>query len=209
MSNCNPIHIARRIIELFPGNFPEGRRSSDPFQILISTVLSQRTRDENTFATSKALFSLYPDSKSLSALKDDDIKHLIKAAGMFNQKSKNIIAISKIIEEKYNGEVPDNLEELLELPGVGRKTANIVLFAGFGISALAVDTHVHRISNRLGWIKTENPEDSEFQLMKVLPEELWGPINVSMVDFGRTRCKPQNPLCNECEFSPCCAFFNK
>ena len=128
---------------------------------------------------------------------------------MFNQKSKNIIAISKIIENKYKGDVPDNLEELLELPGVGRKTANIVLFAGFGIPALAVDTHVHRISNRLGWIKTKKPEDSEFQLMKVLPEELWGPINLSMVDFGRTVCKPQKPLCNECEFSSCCALFNK
>lgn len=207
MSECDPVKISERIISLFPGNFPEGRRSSDPFQILISTVLSQRTRDENTFAASKALFSRYPDCDSLSGVTADDIKYLIRPAGMFNQKAKNIISISKIIKEKYGGVVPEKLEQLLELPGVGRKTANIVLFAGFGVPALAVDTHVHRISNRLGWIKTKNPEESEFELMKVLPENLWGPVNVSMVDFGRNICRPQRPLCEKCEFTSCCDFF--
>lgn len=189
MNNCKPEVVAAKIIELFP----RIHQDSDPYRVLVSTVLSQRTRDENTEVASKKLFSVYPDVFAIAKAKPEDLYNLIKAAGMYRQKAERIVEISKIIVETYNGKVPDTLEELTKLPGVGRKTANIVLNVSFGKAALAVDTHVHRISNRLGWIKTKQPEQSEFELQKILPEELWGPLNGSMVEFGRRVCKPVNP----------------
>jgi endonuclease-3 len=137
-------------------------------------------------------------------LKPEDLYDLIKPAGMYKQKSERIINISKILIEKYNGKVPDELEELIKLPGVGRKTANIVLYVSFGKEALAVDTHVHRISNRLGWVKTKTPEETEVQLKKIIPSELWGPLNGSMVNFGQKICKPISPRCTECLLNEVC-----
>ncbi|ACR80829.1 MULTISPECIES: endonuclease III [Kosmotoga] len=204
MNNCKPEVVAAKIIELFP----RIHQDSDPYRVLVSTVLSQRTRDENTEVASKKLFSVYPDVFAIAKAKPEDLYNLIKAAGMYRQKAERIVEISKIIVETYNGKVPDTLEELTKLPGVGRKTANIVLNVSFGKAALAVDTHVHRISNRLGWIKTKQPEQSEFELQKILPEELWGPLNGSMVEFGRRVCKPVNPQCNECPINSCCRYFS-
>ncbi|MDK2906432.1 MAG: endonuclease [Petrotoga sp.] len=172
---------AEKIINMFPRSNSE----TDPFKVLIETVLSQRTKDENTEKASKSLFSCYTNVFEISKLNPQDLYDLIKPAGMYKQKSERIINISKILIEKYNGKVPDELEELIELPGVGRKTANIVLYVSFGKEALAVDTHVHRISNRLGWVKTKTPEETEEQLKKIIPSELWGPLNGSMVNFGQ------------------------
>ncbi|HOJ93921.1 MAG TPA: endonuclease III, partial [Fervidobacterium nodosum] len=115
--------------------------------------------------------------------------------------------VSKILLEKYNGTVPNKLEELLKLPGVGRKTANIVLHVSFDQAALAVDTHVHRISNRLGWVKTKTPEQTEEELKKIMSPQLWGPINGSMVEFGKNICKPISPRCEQCFLTECCDFF--
>lgn len=203
MSNCKPEVIAAKIIELFP----RIHEDTDPYRVLISTVLSQRTRDENTEAASKKLFSVYPDVFAIAKAKPEDLYDLIKAAGMYRQKAERIVEISKIIVEAYGGKVADTLEELTRLPGVGRKTANIVLNVSFGKAALAVDTHVHRISNRIGWVKTKQPEQSEIELQKILPERLWGPLNGSMVEFGRRVCKPLNPQCKECPISSCCQYF--
>jgi endonuclease-3 len=191
---------AEQIINMFPRSNSE----TDPFKVLIETVLSQRTKDENTEKASKSLFSHYKNVFEISKLNPQDLYDLIKPAGMYKQKSERIINISKILIEKYNGEVPDELEELIKLPGVGRKTANIVLYVSFGKEALAVDTHVHRISNRLGWVKTKTPEETEVQLRRIIPPELWGPLNGSMVNFGQKICKPISPKCMECFLNEIC-----
>lgn len=201
---CVPDELARWIIE----NFPRMRTYKDPFKVLVSTILSQRTRDENTLSASKKLFSVYPDAKSLAAADPRSLYELIKASGMYRQKAERIVNCARIIINEYDGRVPDSLEELTSLPGVGRKTANIVLYVSFSKAALAVDTHVHRISNRLGWVHTKNPDDTEFALMKVLSKELWGPVNGSMVEFGRRICQPISPRCELCGLKDCCQYYS-
>ena len=192
---------ARLIIEKFPRSFEE----RDPFKVLIRTVLSQRTRDENTDEAARRLFEAgYDSPEKLAKASPESLYELIKPAGMYRQKAERIIEISKKIMEDFGGKVPERLEDLLKLPGVGRKTANIVLFVSFSKPAIAVDTHVHRISNRLGWVKTKTPEETEMALMKILPKELWGPINGSMVEFGRRICRPVSPKCSECPLKNLC-----
>jgi endonuclease-3 len=138
----------------------------------------------------------------------EELYDRIRPSGMFRQKAANIVRTSKILCDEYDGKVPSTLDELIALPGVGRKTADIVLWVSFGTPAMAVDTHVHRISNRLGWINTKTPQESEFELMKVLPEEIWGPLNGAMVEFGKAVCKPRNPKCEICPVSEDCKYFN-
>ncbi|MCD6159458.1 MAG: endonuclease III [Thermotogae bacterium] len=203
MKHCEPNEIARKIIEAFPRKHNE----KDPFKVLVSTILSQRTRDENTDEASRRLFARYKDPMSIAKADPEELYELIRPAGMYRQKAERIIMVAKQLLERYQGKVPSELHKLLDLPGVGRKTANIVLNISFGIPALAVDTHVHRISNRLGWVKTSSPEDTERELMNILNEKLWGPINGSMVEFGRRLCKPRNPMCDECPVKACCALY--
>lgn len=197
--------VARKIVELFPRNFEE----RDPFKVLVTTVLSHRTKDENTERASQRLFEVYGSVEELAKAKPEDLYELIRASGMYKQKAERIVRIAREIMEKYGGKVPNTLDELLKLPGVGRKTANIVLWVSFGKPALAVDTHVHRISNRLGWVKTKRPEETEEELKKLLPPELWGPLNGSMVEFGRKVCKPLRPRCAECPLREMCAYPKK
>lgn len=188
-------------------NYPYIHYYKDPFKVLITTILSQRSKDENTLLAAKNLFSLYETPKSLSYIDYKDIYSLIKPAGLYKQKSKYIINSSRIIYEKYNSLVPKSNDLLTSLPGVGNKTANIVLFVSFNIPALAVDTHVHRISNRLGWINTKNPDETEKQLKLKLHINLWGPINASMVAFGQQTCKAFKPMCYNCILSNNCKYF--
>ncbi len=202
--DCNPESIARKIVD----SFPRYRNSTDPFRVLISTILSQRTRDENTEVASNRLFSVYKNAKELSKAKPKDLHELIKASGMYRQKSARIVEIAKTIHHEFNDKVPSNVQDLVLLPGVGRKTANIVLFVGFGIPAMAVDTHVHRISNRIGWVHTKKPDDTEKKLVEIIPEELWGPLNGSLVEFGKNICKPQKPLCEQCFVRYCCDYYH-
>jgi endonuclease-3 len=197
--------VANMIIE----KFPRDHFNKDPFYVLISTVLSQRSKDENTEIAAKNLFKKFKNPAELANAKPEDLYELIKPAGLYRQKAKRIIQIAKILQEKYNGKVPNSLDDLLKLPGVGRKTANIVLFVSFGIPSLAVDTHVHRISNRLGWVKTKNPEETEFKLMELIPKELWGPLNGSMVEFGKQICKPVKPECKNCPIEKYCNWEGK
>jgi endonuclease-3 len=150
---------AKIIIE----NFPYPHEFTNPYVVLVSTVLSQRTKDENTRKATTQLFDVYKNVNEIAKLNPEAIYDLIKPAGMYKQKSKRIIELSKIIVNEYNSKVPDDIDELVKLPGVGRKTANIVLYVSFGQEAMAVDTHVHRIANRLGWIDTKRPEYSEFE----------------------------------------------
>lgn len=204
--NCSNINeLARMIVEKFPREHEE----KDPFKVLITTILSQRSRDENTEVSARNLFNVYENAEQLARAKPEELYELIKPSGLYKEKAERIIAVSKIILEKYGGKVPNNLEELLSLPGVGRKTANIVLHVSFGQQALAVDTHVHRISNRLGWVNTKTPEQTEEELKKILDPNLWGPVNGSMVEFGKQICRPISPKCEECFLTACCKYFKE
>ncbi len=197
--------LSKLIIE----HFPRPHSETDPYKVLITTILSQRSRDENTDVAAKQLFEMYNNIEIIANLNPTQLYDLIKPAGLYKEKAERIVQVSRIILEEYNGVVPDMLEKLLRLPGVGRKTANIVLYVGFGRPALAVDTHVHRISNRLGWVNTKRPEDTEEQLTKILDPELWGPINGSMVEFGKNICKPVSPKCEICFLKDCCRYYSE
>ena len=181
----------------------------DPFQVLISTVLSQRTRDENTERASTTLFRRYRTPKQLSQAPLSRIEPLIKPSGFYRTKALRIREISRILVEKYKGKVPQDLESLLSLPGVGRKTANCVLVYAYRLPAIPVDTHVHRISNRVGLVKTKTPEQTETALVKVIPERYWTDLNDLLVKFGQRICQPRMPLCYKCPIVSLCDYPNK
>lgn len=174
------------------------QNNSTPFRVLISTVLSLRTRDEVTLEASTRLFGKAETPGGMLELGEDAIRELIYPAGFYPTKAKRIIEISGILVENFDGLVPGTMEELLALPGVGRKTANLVLVEGFGIPAVCVDTHVHRISNRTGYVRTKNPEQTEFALREKLPEKYWVGYNKILVAFGQTICRPISPFCGKC-----------
>jgi len=178
-----------------------------PFSILIGTILSARTKDESTTKVVKILFSKYKNSKELSNAKLKDVENIIKSIGFYHVKAKRIIEVSKIINSRYGGIVPDELEKLVDLPGVGRKTANCVLVYAFDKPAIPVDIHVHRISNRLGLVKTKTPEETEFELMKKIPKKFWLEINDTFVMYGQNICKPVSPMCDVCKIKKDCSYY--
>ena len=178
-----------------------------PFSILIGTILSARTKDESTTKVIKVLFSKYKNPKELSNAKIKDVEKIIKSIGFYHVKSKRIIEVAKIIEKKYNGKVPEDLDTLVQLPGVGRKTANCVLVYAFEKPAIPVDIHVHRISNRLGLVSTKNPEETEQELMKKIPKKFWIDINDTFVMYGQNICKPISPMCNICKIKKNCNYY--
>ena len=178
-----------------------------PFSILIGTILSARTKDESTTKVCKVLFSKYKNAKSLSKAKVKDIEKIIKSIGFYHVKSKRIIEVAKIIDKKYKGKVPDDLDTLVSLPGVGRKTANCVLVYAFEKPAIPVDIHVHRISNRLGLVDTKIPEDTEQELMKKIPKKYWLEINDTFVMYGQNICKPISPMCDVCKIKKSCKYY--
>jgi endonuclease-3 len=177
----------------------------DPFRVLIGTILSQRTRDENTDRASALLFARYPDANSLAAASQSSVERLIRATGFYRAKARNIRAAARAIRDRWGGLVPRDFDSLLELPGVGPKTANCVLVFGYAIPALPVDTHVHRIANRLAVVKTRTPEATEEGLREVVPERFWLPLNPMLVQHGQNLCRPRNPLCPKCPVLSLCA----
>ena len=179
-----------------------------PFSILIGTILSARAKDEATSRIVKDLFKVYKNPKQLANAKVRDVEKIIKSIGFYHVKAKRIIEVAKIIYSKYKGVVPDDLEKLVELPGVGRKTANCVLVYAYEKPAIPVDIHVHRISNRLGLVKTKNPEETEFELMKIFPKRLWLNINETFVKYGQNICKPITPMCEVCQIKNSCKYYN-
>ncbi len=178
----------------------------DPYKVLIRTILSQRTRDENTDQATENLFNKYSDIYAIADAPVEDVEKLVKPAGFYRVKASRIKEVSHIIIDEYGGVVPDNMEELLKLPGVGRKTANCVLVFAFREPAIPVDTHVHRISNRWGLVNTKKPEETEMELMKIAPKELWIDLNDIMVQFGQTICKPTSPQCGKCPLTGLCVY---
>ena len=181
--------------------------NGSPLSILIGTILSARTRDESTSAVVRELFSKYKTVRSLAKAKLSDVEKIIKRTGFYHVKAKRIIEVASIIDTKYLGLVPKTMEELISLPGVGRKTANCVLVYAFDEPAIPVDTHVHRISNRLGLVKTKIPEETEIELMKKIPREYWIRINDTFVMYGQNICKPISPMCSVCQIKKECNYY--
>jgi len=181
--------------------------NGSPLSILIGTILSARTRDESTSAVVRELFSKYKTARSLAKAKLSDVEKIIKRTGFYHVKAKRIIEVASIIDSKYSGLVPKTMEELISLPGVGRKTANCVLVYAFDEPAIPVDTHVHRISNRLGLVKTKVPEETEIELMKKIPREYWIRINDTFVMYGQNICKPISPMCPVCQIKKECNYY--
>ncbi|MDC3291897.1 endonuclease III [Nitrosopumilus sp.] len=178
-----------------------------PFSILIGTILSARTKDETTTKAVKALFLKYKNPKELANAKIKDVEKIIRSIGFFHVKSKRIIEVAKIIHIKYKDKVPEDLDTLVQLPGVGRKTANCVLVYAFEKPAIPVDIHVHRISNRLGLVDTKNPEETEQELMSKIDKKYWIDINDTFVMYGQNICKPISPMCDVCKIKKSCKYY--
>ena len=170
----------------------------DPYSVLVSTLLSLRTKDEVTIKASERLLEKAPDVYTLRDLDTETIEKLIFPCGFYKRKAVQLKKIASEIIERFDGKIPSTQEELLSLPGVGIKTANLVLNLGFAIDAICVDCHVHQISNRLGWIRTKTPEESVVALEKVMPRRFWIPLNELLVAFGQTVCTSVSPFCSRC-----------
>jgi endonuclease-3 len=180
----------------------EERRN--PFEILISTLLSLRTKDEVTAVATEKLFTLASTPEEMLRLSEEEIREAIYPVGFYRNKAATILEVCRELIARFRSRVPGTLEELLTLKGVGRKTANLVVSLGFNGAGLCVDTHVHRISNRLGYVRTKTPEETEFALRKKLPARYWSRYNTLLVAFGRNTCRPVSPLCSACPVSAYC-----
>jgi len=176
----------------------------DPFRVLISCILSLRTQDRTTGIASEKLFKLTPDVKTLARLPVKTIEKTIYPVGFYKVKAQRIKELCNVLIDRYNSKVPDDLDELLKLKGVGRKTANLVITLGYRKPGICVDTHVHRITNRWGYVKTKTPEQTEFVLREKLPQKYWLEINGLLVAFGQGICKPISPLCSQCSIENYC-----
>jgi len=181
----------------------------EPWQVLITGILSARTKDETTDRASLRLFCRFPNSRELSRADEKIVESIIKPVGFYRQKAKNIIEASRMIVEDFNGKVPETIDELLRIPGVGRKVANIVISNAFNEHGLAVDTHVFRIFNRIGIVKAKKPEEMEIKLKSKIPHERWNEINSYFVEFGKNVCKPLNPKCEICLLNKKCEYFRR
>lgn len=176
----------------------------DPYIVLIACILSLRTNDRTTYPATLRMLKLANTPQEMMSVKIEDLEKAIYPVGFYKNKAGQIIELSKILVEKYDGKVPCDIEELCKFKGVGRKTANLVISEGFNKPAICVDVHVHRIFNRIGYIKTKNPEETEFTLREKLPKKYWIPINSLLVTHGQNICKPINPLCNNCPINNYC-----
>ena len=177
-----------------------------PFQQLVATLLSSRTKDSTTIPIVKEMFKRYPEPKDYLEIDDKKLEKILYGIGFYKVKAKNIKKLAKIIIKDFNNHVPNTFEQLTSLPGVGRKTANCVLGYTFKIPTIAVDVHVHRISNRLGWVNTKTPEETEEGLKKIVPHESWIKVNELFVDHGQRICNPIKPRCSECKVKEFCEY---
>jgi endonuclease-3 len=176
----------------------------DPYLVLIACILSLRTNDKTTYPATLRMLKLAKTPKEMAKISQENLEKAIYPVGFYSNKAKQIIELSKIITKELNSQVPNTIEELIKFNGVGRKTANLVLAKGFQIPAICVDVHVHRIFNRLGLIKTKNPEETEFELRKKLPQKYWLDINTLLVTHGQNVCKPIRPKCKDCPITKFC-----
>jgi endonuclease-3 len=190
--------VVKRLARVYEHDRFETANGPDPFRILISCILSLRTKDETTYPATERLFRRAADPAAMRRLRPETISALIYPVGFYRRKAVQIHGICRLLLTRWEGRVPDTIEELLTLPGVGRKTANLVVTLGFHKPGICVDTHVHRISNRLGWVRTKNPHETEDRLRVVLPARHWIRINEILVRHGQQVCKPISPICSTC-----------
>lgn len=181
-----------------------GKTDRDPYRVLIATILSLRTKDTTTAEVAPKLFALADTPEKMVQHSPEEIADIIYPVGFYRNKSQHILASSQMLLDEYGGQVPDELDELLRLPGVGRKTANLVLTAGFNKLGICVDVHVHRISNRWGYVQTKSPEKTEFALREKLPQQYWIEYNGLLVSFGQNLCTPTSPWCSRCPIERFC-----
>lgn len=201
----------KKVVEILQQNYSEAKCAlnySSPYELLIATMLSAQCTDERVNIVTAVLFKEYNTPEKMIALTEEELGEIIRSCGFYKNKSRNILNTSKELILKYNGEVPKTMEQLVELPGVGRKTANVVLSNAFGVPAIAVDTHVFRVSNRLGLAKGDTPEEVEEQLMKNIPKKLWSDAHHYIIWHGRKICNSRKPNCDECPLAPYCDFNN-
>lgn len=180
----------------------------DPYLVLIACILSLRTNDRTTYPATLRMLKLAKTPEKMMNVSEDDLAMAIYPVGFYKNKAGQIIELSRLIVEKYDGKVPDSIDELCKFRGVGRKTANLVMTLGFGVPAICVDVHVHRIFNRLGYVKTKTPEETEFALREKLPVKYWIPVNSLLVTHGQNVCKPINPKCDICPIKNFCDRIN-
>lgn len=195
------------ILDKLESQYPDAGCALDHgsvFQLLVSVVLSAQTTDKSVNIVTKDLFAAYPDAASLAQARQEDVEPMIRRIGMYKTKSKNILALAKQLVEKYDGQVPEDYDALIQLPGVGRKTANVVLAVGFGHQRIAVDTHVFRVSNRIGLVEEKDVLKTELALMKTLPEERWSRSHHSLIFHGRYCCHARKPDCENCVIGYIC-----
>ena len=191
--------------------YPEAKAElvfSNPYEMMVATILSAQCTDRQVNKVTPAVFARYPDAEAMAGAGEEDLYPMVKSCG-FKTKASNIIAACRIIRDEYNGQVPDTMEDLTRLPGVGRKTANVVLYNAFGIPAFAVDTHVFRVSNRIGLCKADTVEETERQMTRLIPKEKWGNAHHWLIWHGRRVCKAQRPLCETCGLRDLCEYAKK
>lgn len=201
-----------KILDMLEETYPDARcelNYTTPFELLIATILSAQCTDVRVNKVTEELFKKYNTAKDFSKLTEEDISKEIKSCGLYKSKSEKILKTSKTICEAYNGKVPNSLEELIKLPGVGRKTANVVLSNAFGKDAMAVDTHVFRVSNRIGIVNTTTPQKTEFALMEVIPRDRWSHSHHVLIFHGRRMCKARKPECTICPIKSDCNYYQE
>ncbi|WP_123054774.1 endonuclease III [Clostridium sp. JN-1] len=197
------------ILDVLKKTYPDAKcalKFNSPYELLVSTILSAQCTDVRVNQVTNELFKEYNSPDKMVTLTEEELSEKIRSCGFYKNKSKNILNTSKYILKDYNGKVPSTMEELLKLPGVGRKTADVVLSNAFGIPAIAVDTHVFRVSNRLGIAKGKTPEQVEKELMKNIPKDMWSASHHYLIWHGRLICKSRKPKCEECPLSPYCEY---
>lgn len=196
-----------RVLELLEQTYPDAGCAlhyGTPFQLLVAVVLSAQTTDKKVNQVTGDLFRLYPTAEKMAQIPESELQERIKIIGMYRQKSKNVIALSRMLVEKYGGEVPEDQEKLMELPGVGRKTANVVMSVAFGHQRIAVDTHVFRVSNRIGIARGDDVLQTEHSLMENIPENMWTKTHHMLIWHGRMICSARKPKCEECPLDGIC-----
>lgn len=208
MTKKNVLQVINELKTLYPDAKPELDYKS-PFELLIAVILSAQCTDVRVNQVTKILFEVAGTAPLLANLPIDEIERIIKPCGLYKTKAKNIKATSELLVQKYGGNVPSVHEQLTDLPGVGRKTANVVVSNAFGIPAIAVDTHVFRVSNRIGLVKAKTVEATEEQLMKCIDKALWTLTHHMLIYHGRRVCKARAPMCSECTINPYCDYYKK
>lgn len=199
----------KAILEELRRLYPNARPQLDfttPFQLLVATILSAQCTDKRVNQVTPSLFAAYPDAKTMAGATPKEIEPLIHSCGFYHHKSRNIVAAAQAIQIQFNGEVPQDMDTIMSLPGVGRKTANVVLANAYGVPGIAVDTHVFRVSNRLGLANAKNVEDTEKQLMAVIPKEDWIDAHHWLIFHGRQVCAARKPACDRCTLRPYCKY---